>query len=158
MNPEGHAKLRFLLEVAEREARHLLQTRERLFREHIDSQWVVLLEGKPDLSERVDAFATRFGRLQDTVGGKLVPELLRQMLETPGSALDNLNRVERLGLLESVTSWTEARNLRNLLVHEYMEDPEVFAQALNRANELVPLLTETYAAIRKYTEKHLGLT
>ncbi len=35
------------------------------------------------------------------------------LMETPGAALDNLNRMEKLGLLSSVVEWVEARNLRN---------------------------------------------
>jgi 3-methyladenine DNA glycosylase AlkD len=87
------------------------------------------------------------------VGDKLVPELLKNALETPGSMLDNLNRMEKWDLLDSVVDWVEARNLQNQLVHEYMQDPEAFSQALHRARELVPLLTMTYDKIHEYAEK-----
>ena len=152
MTPAGQSpdRLVFLLETVEKEGRHLLGTTARLFAEPIDAAWVQRLEQRPDVSERTDAFATRFGRMQDTLGDKLVPELLRQLLETPGAALDNLNRMEKLGLLRSVTDWLEARNLRNRMVHEYMRDEAEFAGALNRAAELVPLLIDTYNAIHAH--------
>jgi hypothetical protein len=136
-------RLRFLLETTRKEAGHLRQTVDRLASEPISAKWVTQLEENPDLSERLDAFVARFGRLQDTLGDKLIPELLRHWLEPVGPALDNLARVERLGHLDSVDDWVEARNLRNRLVHEYMKDPDEFAGALRRALELVPLLEQT---------------
>ena len=143
-------RLLFLLETVEKEGRHLIGTTARLFAETVDAAWVKRLEDQPELAERTDAFATRFGRMQDTLGDKLIPELRRRLLETPGAALDNLNRMEKLGLLASVTDWMEARNLRNRLVHEYMRDEAEFAGALNRAAELVPLLVGTYNAVNAY--------
>lgn len=143
-------RLLFLLETVEKEGRHLIGTTARLFAETVDAAWVKRLEDQPELAERTDAFATRFGRMQDTLGDKLIPELRRRLLETPGATLDNLNRMEKLGLLASVTDWVEARNLRSRLVHEYMRDEAEFAGALNRAAELVPLLVGTYNAVNAY--------
>jgi phytoene dehydrogenase-like protein len=148
----GHSndRLVFLLETVEKEGRHLLGTTARLFVEPIDPAWVRHLEDRPELAERTDAFATRFGRMQDTLGDKLIPELLRRLAETPGAAIDNLNRMEKLGLLRSTSDWLEARNLRNRMIHEYMRDEAEFAGALNRAAELIPLLVDTYNAVHGY--------
>jgi hypothetical protein len=146
----GTARLLFLLDIAAREGRHLSTTARRLFSKPIDIDWVHALEGDFEQSERLDAFVARFGRMQDTLGDRVIPELLRQLLETPGSALDNLNRMEALGLLTSVHEWMQARNLRNRMIHEYMRDPAEFVQVLHRARGLLPLLVETYNAIRSY--------
>jgi hypothetical protein len=43
-------------EVVRREARHLKQTRDRLFIEAIDVAWVASLEANLDLAERLEAF------------------------------------------------------------------------------------------------------
>ncbi len=147
MNSIDLTRLAFLLDVVGREGRHLLQTFGRLFQEEFDSEWLARLENDVELSERVDAFAARFGRMQDSLGEKLIPELLRCVAETPGSALDNLRRLERLELLSSAAEWIEARNLRNRLVHEYVRDPQEFTGALKRSGELVSLLIETFNAI-----------
>ena len=156
MTERGNDRLLFLLETVEKEGRHLIGTTARLFAETVDAAWVKRLEDQPELAERTDAFATRFGRMQDTLGDKLIPELRRRLLETPGAALDNLNRMEKLGLLASVTDWVEARNLRNRIVHEYMRDEAEFAGALNRAAELVPLLVDTYNAVNAYAGNRLS--
>ena len=57
------------------------------------------------LSERLDAFVARFARLQDSLGDKLLPALLRALAEPVGAALDNLNVGERLGWFDSVEQW-----------------------------------------------------
>jgi len=78
------------------------------------------------------------------------------MLETPGSAIDNLDRMEKLGLIHSVDEWLEARNLRNRLIHEYMRDPAEFVEALNRAGELVPRLIGAFRSMKAYALEHWG--
>ncbi|BAU56993.1 hypothetical protein LRD18_13030 [Halorhodospira halochloris] len=93
--------------------------------------------------------------MQDTIGDRLIPSLMRDILETPGSTLDNLNRMEKLGILAAVSDWVEARNLRNRLVHEYMRDAEEFASAVNRARECVSLLISTYNNILDYAARQL---
>lgn len=154
--PRDIERFRWLLDTVRREAEHLLGTTQRLFRVDIDAAWVDALEWSPELAERVDAFGARFGRLQDGIGHKLIPELRRLLLEPPAAALDNLNRMEKLGLLTSVEDWVEARNLRSRLVHEYLRDSGDFAAALNRARELVPLLTETYNRINAYSRERFA--
>ncbi|MFW5453675.1 hypothetical protein [Thioalkalivibrio sulfidiphilus] len=154
MSRPDEPRLHFLMDTVAREGRHLIGTTGRLFSQVIDKAWIENLDNEPELAERLDAFVARFGRMQDTLGEKLVPELMRHMQETPGAVLDNLNRMEKLGLLKSALDWVEARNLRNRLVHEYMRDPAEFAQALQRARERVALLVDTYNRILDYVLGH----
>lgn len=88
----------------------MLKTDVRLFTSTIDANWVRQLEYDDDFSERLDAFVSRFGRMQDTLGNKLLPSLLRLLAEKPGSTLDNLNKAEKLGLLASVMQWLDVSN------------------------------------------------
>lgn len=145
-----------LLEIVRREGDLLLKTDARLFKVNLDAAWVERLENDEDLAERLDAFVSRFGRMQDTLGDKLIPSLLRSLAEKPGSTLDNLNRAEKLGLLTSVVEWLDVRNLRNKLVHEYMADAEEFAIALNQAHVVVTLLIATYNAINLFAHSRIS--
>ena len=77
-------KLAHLCRVVERELRHLVQTRDRLFVPGFDLARVSTLEADPELGERVEAFVARFGRLQDTIGDKLLPAMLAALGRTPG--------------------------------------------------------------------------
>ena len=135
-------RLQHLTQVVEREAAHLHQTTERLFTSDLAAK-LAQLDAQPELSERIDAFVSRFARLQDTLGDKLIPAVLKQQAETLGSALDNLGRAERLGWLGNVGEWLEARGLRNQMVHEYIQDIEQLTNALMRGKELVPMLIQT---------------
>ena len=148
-------RLLALLKIVRREGALLQKTDARLFKVELDAVWVERLENDDDLAERLDAFVSRYGRMQDTVGDKLIPALLKSMAEKTGSALDNLNRAEKLVLLPSVEQWLDARNLRNKLIHEYVSDPEEFAAALNKAHWTVSLLVSAYNSINRYARSRI---
>jgi hypothetical protein len=130
-------KLRFLVRVARKECQLLLDTDGRLFAEPFTLEMARKIEADPMLAERLDAFASRFSRLQDTVGDKLLPALLLALAERPGAAIDNLDRAEKLGLLSSADIWLEMRRLRNQMVHEYIEDLNLLASALRTGHSHV---------------------
>jgi len=129
-----------LRRVVNKECYYLIYTVKGLRQVDPQFRWLDALEQNADLTERLDAFVSRFCRLQDTLGDKLLPVYLRMQLEPIGTVLDNLNRAEKLGLIPSVADWIEARSLRNSLVHEYTEDMELLRQSILRALELVPML------------------
>jgi uncharacterized protein with HEPN domain len=140
--PADIERLRFLARVSGKEASHLASTTERLFQLPFTPARVAELEGNPDLAERVDAFVSRFGRLQDTLGDKLLPLLLAALGEQTGAVIDNLDRAERLGLIPSADQWMTLRRLRNRMIHEYVEDPAILADALETAHGFVAVLTD----------------
>lgn len=146
------------LEIVAREGQHLRYSWNRLFTQPIDSDWVKELEGKPEIAERLEAFISRFGRMQDTIADKLLPRWLRAMAEIPGSQIETLNRAERLGVVDSVEQWLEARQLRNRLVHEYMEDEAAFTDDLLLAKKYTIMLLETYNRIREFSTTRMNLT
>ena len=131
-------RLQFLARVVRKECRHLVSTDLRLFNTPFTVEVVVRLETDQELAGRVEAFVGRFGRLQDTVGDKLLPQLLYALGEKLSSALDNLDRAERLGLIKSADEWAIMRSLRNQMVHEYVEEPALLADALQAAHSFVP--------------------
>ncbi|MCB1936647.1 MAG: hypothetical protein KDF59_11960 [Nitrosomonas sp.] len=140
-------RLQFLARMVQKEITYLQQTDRRLFEAPFTREKAGQLEQDIDLAERVDAFVSRFGRLQDTVGDKLLPAYLSVVGEHVGTALDNLNRAEKLGWVESVEIWMALRGLRNQMVHEYMEDLDQLAEALNKGHEYVPMLVKDATSI-----------
>jgi hypothetical protein len=117
-----------------------------------------LLRADALLAERLDAFAARFARLQDTAGDKLLPALLTRLGEPLGSVLDNLDRASRLGLLpQRSETWLAARTLSSRMVHEYIRNPAVLAEAVNAAHEQVPMLVEFALACQSYADARLLL-
>ncbi len=150
---------RFLdtLELVRREGEHLAFSWRRLYAEPIDAAWVRRLEQAPELAERLEAFVSRFGRMQDTIAGRLLPRWLTALAEPPGAQIEVLNRAERLGVLEDTEGWLELRRLRNRLVHEYAESAERLAADLLAARERGTMLFETYNRVREYAEARMGI-
>ena len=140
VEPKNVLRLRFLARVVRKECQHLATTDQRLFASAFTLAQAGQLEANPDLAERVEAFVGRFGRLQDTVGDKLLPLLLAALGERTAAVIDNLDRAERLGLIDSADQWMTMRNLRNQMVHEYVEDPVVLISALQSGHAFVPAL------------------
>jgi hypothetical protein len=134
------ARLEFLSRVTTKECQHLLDTDRRLFATLFTIEEAQKVEADPILAERLDAFVSRFGRLQDTVGDKLLPALLSALAETPGPAIDNLDKAEKFRFIESADGWMEMRRLRNQMVHEYIEDLAVLSSALRNGHAFVPTL------------------
>jgi len=143
VEPKIALRLQFLTRVVRKECKHLTTTDQRLFASSFTLEQATRLEENPDLAERVEAFVGRFGRLQDTVGDKLLPSLLAALGEKSSAAIDNLDQAERLGLLKSADEWMAMRSLRNQMVHEYVEDPVVLASALQTGHGFVPTLIAT---------------
>lgn len=142
-----------LVRVARKEAQHLSRTAARIKSQSPDLAWVQSLEDDDARGEMLDAFVSRFGRLQDTLGNKLLPAVLRSALEKTGTQLDNLLRAEKLGWIESVQDWVELRELRNRLIHEYVESPEDLLAALLAALRGVGILIETEARLSTYVQQ-----
>ena len=95
--------------------------------------------------------------MQDTIADKLLPRWLQALAERPGSQIDVLNRAEQLQVVVNVGNWLEARKLRNRLVHEYMEDPEEFAEGLNLTSRYSLMLMDTYNRVRDFALQRMAL-
>ena len=146
--PEHAENASLALGLARKEAAHLEYTQRTLFAQRIDATWVRQLEVRPELAEKVDAFVSRFGRLQDQIGEKLIPRFAALLGESPKSMLDVLAYAEKMQWISSAETFIGARKLRNLLVHEYMSDVELFLQALLAAREASEVLFSAVAAIQ----------
>lgn len=149
----NQARLAFLARVVRKEALYLQETDQRLFAELTGVEALHRIESDPLLAERLEAFVGRFGRLQDTLADKLLPALLDAMAEQKGPAVENLDRAERFGWIESVEAWLEVRRLRNLMVHEYIEDRVVLFDALSAGHAFVPVLL---AAAERFARLAVG--
>jgi hypothetical protein len=148
-----------LIQITSKEVRYLLRTTARFDALSIDISWVKSLDENDENSEMLDAFVSRYTRLQDTLGDKLLPILLRVSLEKTGTQLDNLLRAEKLGWVESTESWVELRELRNRLVHEYMTTADGLLEALQHALRSVPVLIETQRRMAEYAQQSvLGMS
>jgi len=153
LNSGSLLRLQFLARVVAKECKHLATTNQRLFADALTLLKIKNLENDIELAERVEAFVGRFGRLQDTVGDKLLPALLATLGEKTSSMVDNLGKAERLSFIQSAEAWMVIRNLRNQMVHEYVEDMLILHEALNKGHEFVPVLIEASNSMIAEIEK-----
>jgi len=147
------ARLQMLQETAKLELLHLQQTNQRLFAQPWSQDAMANKMLDIDFAERVDAFVARFGRLQDLLGDKYLPAWLRAVQEPVGTALENLDRAEKLGLVQSADAWISVRKLRNQFVHEYVGRMDILHDALFQANDQVGLLAFTANQLVERTAK-----
>ena len=91
----------------------------------------------------LDQIAYRFGKLQDSLGEKVLPGLLlaaQEPVAPEATFIEKLHRLERLGAVPSAADWKLLRELRNALAHDYPDAPELQAAWLNRLATGIPTL------------------
>ncbi len=155
--PEYAKNAQLALALAKKEMAHLAYTHSTLFAQTINLQWVQSLAEREDLSEKIDAFVGRFGRLQDHIGEKLIPCFAALLGESPKSLLDVLAFAEKCNWITNAEAFIGARKIRNLLLHEYMTDPELFLDSLRSADGATHLLMDVVNAIVRHAEA-IGLS
>lgn len=99
----------------------------------------------------LDALVFRFTRLQDTMGHALFTQTLQVLMETTEGVpfIDKLNNLEKLNLLTSAERWTELREIRNSLAHEYPTQIEEFVHGLNSMMNAIPELIAIFEKINQ---------
>ncbi|MFM1907258.1 MAG: hypothetical protein RLZZ591_935 [Pseudomonadota bacterium] len=94
----------------------------------------------------LDQFAYRYTRLQDDMGARLMPSVLRALGEeiAPMSAIDRFSRLEQLGWLKSADDWLILRQVRNQFAHDYPDSPaerfERLQAAIQAARQLLTIM------------------
>ena len=104
-----------------------------------------------DEIEHIDQFLFRFAKLQDAMGEKLFILLLEFLLEeNPKNKpfIDVLNRLEQLALLDDKNVWLELRQIRNNIAHQYEDEPQQAAEALNAIYSAKINLEKIYTSLR----------
>ena len=111
-----------------------------------------------DEIEPIDQFLYRFAKLQDAMGEKLfllILEFLKEENTTNKPFIDILNRLEQLGLLEDKNVWLELRKIRNNIAHQYEDEPQQAAEALNSIYVSKIILEKIYTSLKaSYRERN----
>ncbi|MEY8210840.1 MAG: hypothetical protein RPT00_01140 [Gammaproteobacteria bacterium] len=140
-------RLTFLRRVVDKEIHHLSYSARKLFNEPFTVERAKQLNTNDELAEQLEAFTSRFCRLQDTLGDKLLPTWLDVLEEKATVAIDNLDKAEKIGVLPSVELWLELRQLRNQMIHEYIEDLDILVDALQAAYKNIEFIVGVANAI-----------
>jgi len=97
----------------------------------------------------LDQFAYRYTRLQDDMGARLFPAVLRALGEEIAAmpVLDRLNRLEQLGWLPAAEEWIDLRHIRNEFTHDYPETTGERFSRLQLATQAARRLLEILGGI-----------
>ena len=153
------ARLLFLNGIVKKEIKHLKYSADKVFHDTFTVERAKCLDMDEVLAEQVEAFTSRFCRLQDTVGDKLLPAWLDVLGEKTNVAIDNLDKAEKIGVIASVDLWLELRQLRNQMIHEYIEDLAVLSDALQTAYQHLDIIISAAQLIDQDIEnRKLGLS
>ena len=102
----------------------------------------------------LDQFAYRYARLQDDIGVKLMPAVLKALGEDVAlmSAIDRFARLEQLGWLASADDWQTLRQICNQFNHDYPDNPteqfERWQAAVHAAAQLTSVLASFQSKIK----------
>lgn len=86
-----------------------------------------------DEVEAIDQYLFRFSKLQDTLGMKLFKMIVSDYVDSIDELtfFDILNTLEKIGVLEDANVWKRLRSIRNDIAHQYDDEPQEMAEALN---------------------------
>jgi hypothetical protein len=103
--------------------------------------------------DQLEALSGRFGRLTDIILHKLFRAMDRYEFEEAGSLLDSSNRAVKRGLIGSVDTLRDLKDIRNEIVHEYaVDDLNALYEDIYRAT---PELLNLVKRVADYlVEKH----
>lgn len=110
----------------------------------------------PEQRRVLDQIAYRFGKLQDSLGEKLLPGLLvlaQEPIAPDATFAEKLQRLERLGVVASANDWKLLREMRNALAHDYPDVPELQAAWLNRLVRSIPTLLNMAQAAQAFLSR-----
>jgi len=100
--------------------------------------------------ECFEILTSRFSRVSDLYTQKLLSFLFRLLQEPDLSFIDKCQRLEKLGLTNSVKELYDIRSIRNQITHEYaLDDLEEIHQAVMQGTpHLIALVQKTILYIK----------
>ena len=109
-----------------------------------------------DQTRLLDQIAYRFGKLQDSMGEKVLPlmlELAEEPIAPSAPFAQKLTRLEKIGVIPSADTWRGLRQIRYSIAHEYPEHPEIKAAVLNRFVRSVADLVAFWEHVRRAADR-----
>lgn len=100
-----------------------------------------------------ETLCSRFSRSIDFLIRKFLRTLDAYEFETQGTLVDVVNRAHKRALFEDIEEIKTIKDIRNTIVHEYIEDEltEVFEELLHYTPKLLQFMTNTLS----YTKERI---
>lgn len=99
--------------------------------------------------KNIDQFLFRFSKMQDTIGDKLFKFIAKDFVDNVENMtfIDILNTLEKANIIASVQDWKNLREIRNNISHQYDDEEEDMAEALNKIFAQKDILIEIFENI-----------
>jgi len=104
-----------------------------------------------DEVQDIDQYLFRFAKLQDTMGDKLF-RLIIIKFESNSAVMpfiDVLNKLEKLGFINSAKEWIKLREIRNNISHQYDDEPEEMTLAINNILTQKEIIKDIYMQVKE---------
>lgn len=113
---------------------------------------------KDDLSY-FDQLIFRFSKLQDSMGNRLFPALLKSLGEDIRGLpfIDRLTTLEKLQLLDDHKQWLQLRETRNTVTHEYPFITDEIIEGLNTLSEDAVVISDIYNSLKTYCQERFNI-
>jgi hypothetical protein len=110
------------------------------------------LDLKSDEVKNIDQYLFRFSKMQDTIGEKLFRLIVEDFIEQIDSMafIDILNRLEKIGIIDSVNEWKTLKKVRNNISHQYDDNENDMAEAINNIFAQKDILLSIFNNIEQY--------
>ncbi len=143
------AKISAVMAIAEKHLIHLQNAMHDMSAHYPFTQNFIINLSEDDL-RILDTMTGRFSKLQDLLGTKIIDIYLESVNEPiiGQSILDKINKLEKLYIIDSADLWTELRDVRNHISHEYPDNPQLAADHLNDAYKFALQLIAIYHKLK----------
>ncbi|HQZ87570.1 MAG TPA: hypothetical protein PLV31_01955 [Gammaproteobacteria bacterium] len=114
--------------------------------EHLKNTFPLTEESVGHLSDdqllNIEMLTSRFAKLQDYLGTKVFDIFFEVEQENVDgfTMIDKLNKLEKLGIINDAHQWRDMRGARNIVEHEYPDNPLLIASNLNKIHDMIPFL------------------
>jgi hypothetical protein len=90
----------------------------------------------------IEMLTSRFAKLQDYLGANVFDLFFDETGENVNgmTMIDKLHRLEQLYILDDTQQWMEMRKVRNIIEHEYPDNPLLVSNTLNEIYKMCPIL------------------
>ncbi|MBU3914986.1 hypothetical protein KKA14_05565 [bacterium] len=131
-------------------------------RQHLSEQMPLTLEDYTNISDVdmsfIDQLIFRFSKLQDSMGEKIFPFILRMAGEEVKTKtfIDILNRLEELDIINK-NEWLRLREIRNQIAHEYSSNTEEVVKSIVSIYNISKQLMDLYNKVLGFCKQRFGI-
>lgn len=102
--------------------------------------------------KNIDQYLFRFTKMQDTIGENIFRLIAEDFVEDINKLtfIDTLNQLEKVRILDSVEDWKNLRKIRNNIAHQYDDEVDEMADAINKIVAQKDILIDIFNKIKNY--------